>query len=104
MHHPINFYLKVPINSFVDVAIKIVHDRPELTVSKELLTHVLLALAPKTHAFKRIKPHIVFRIIKSSKYMPPFFFSFFWIYSIFENRDEHVLLRIGCHHYAYDLS
>ncbi|KAI3821760.1 hypothetical protein L1987_09332 [Smallanthus sonchifolius] len=48
-----------------DVALKIVNDCPELTAKKGLLTDVLLALAQKTRAFKEIKPHIFFRIIKS---------------------------------------
>ncbi|KAK9080186.1 hypothetical protein SSX86_001861 [Deinandra increscens subsp. villosa] len=49
-----------------DVALKIVLDRPELIiVKKELLAHVLTALSPKTPALNDIKPHIVFRIIRS---------------------------------------
>ncbi|KAI3687164.1 hypothetical protein L1987_80857 [Smallanthus sonchifolius] len=44
-----------------DVALRIVNDRPELTVKKELLTDFLLALAQKTHAFKGglINQHLV---------------------------------------------
>ncbi|KAI3761853.1 hypothetical protein L1987_52275 [Smallanthus sonchifolius] len=48
-----------------DVALKIVNDRPELIVKKELLTDVLLALAKKTYAFKGKKPNVIFRVIKS---------------------------------------
>ncbi|KAI7752213.1 hypothetical protein M8C21_015121 [Ambrosia artemisiifolia] len=48
-----------------DVALKIIEDRPELIAKQGLLTDVLLALAQKTHAFKRKKPNLVFRIIKS---------------------------------------
>lgn len=54
--------------SFVDVATKIVNDRPELYAKKGLLTNVLFVLAQKTRAFKQKKPHIFVRIINSSKY------------------------------------
>ncbi|KAK1407914.1 hypothetical protein QVD17_39541 [Tagetes erecta] len=48
-----------------DVALKIVNDRPELIVKKGLVTDVLLTLVQKTNKFKAVKPHIVFRNIKS---------------------------------------
>ncbi|KAI3821758.1 hypothetical protein L1987_09330 [Smallanthus sonchifolius] len=48
-----------------DVALKIVDDCPELTANKGLLSDVLVALAQKTHAFERSRPHIMFRVIKS---------------------------------------
>lgn len=59
----------LPSKSFVDVALEIVKNRPELFVKKGLLTDVLMVLAQKTKAFKGIKPHIIFRIIKSSEFM-----------------------------------
>ncbi|KAJ0800428.1 putative ankyrin repeat-containing domain superfamily [Helianthus annuus] len=63
-----NFSHKVTINSFVDVALKIVNDHPKLILKKELVADILLALAKQTDAFKERQPHVVLRIIKSSKY------------------------------------
>ncbi|KAJ9546515.1 hypothetical protein OSB04_019058 [Centaurea solstitialis] len=51
-----------------DVALKIVNDCTDLTTMKSLLTEVLLSLAQKTDAFRGIKPPIISRKIKSSKY------------------------------------
>ncbi|KAJ0437998.1 putative ankyrin repeat-containing domain, PGG domain, ankyrin repeat-containing domain superfamily [Helianthus annuus] len=48
-----------------DVAIQIVIDRPELCDNKQLLTHVLLALAQKTKAFERKKLNVFLSGIKS---------------------------------------
>ncbi|MFS7965425.1 putative ankyrin repeat-containing domain-containing protein [Helianthus anomalus] len=51
------------------VAINIINDHPELTENKELLTNVLLYLAKKPNAFEERKPGVVFRIIKSCKFV-----------------------------------
>ncbi|KAJ0592098.1 putative ankyrin repeat-containing domain superfamily [Helianthus annuus] len=51
-----------------DVALKIVNDHPKLILKKELVADILLALAKQTDAFKGRQPHVVLRIIKSSKY------------------------------------
>lgn len=52
------------IKSFVDIALKIVVDRPEVAPN----VGVLLALAQKRHAFDDMKPNIFQGIVKSSEY------------------------------------
>ncbi|MFS7937974.1 putative ankyrin repeat-containing domain-containing protein [Helianthus anomalus] len=59
------YYFSHKSDSSVDVTIKIVNDRPELTYKKWLLNDIFITLAQKTDAFEGTKPNVVLRIIKS---------------------------------------
>ncbi|MFS7937982.1 putative ankyrin repeat-containing domain superfamily [Helianthus anomalus] len=73
----------------IDVAIKIVNDRPELTSDKWLLSDILVTLAQKTDAFEGTKPYGVLRVIKSCMCSLLIFFASLYF--------QHIFIHYACH-------